>query len=118
MSAIQGIPNDLYESAKIDGASPFQVMKRITLPLIMPIVKVNTVLIAVGSLKFFDLVYVMTPGGGPNRATEVLASYLYRRAFTNFEYGYGNALAVLLLVLCFVVTAIINKSFKRMVYEY
>lgn len=118
MSAIQGIPQSLFDSAKIDGASHSQVMRHITLPLIRPIIKVSTILIAVGSLKFFDLVYVMTPGGGPNHATDVLASYIYRRAFTNFDYGYGDALSVLLMALCLIITWIINRSFKNTTYEY
>lgn len=118
MAAINGIPQEVYESAKIDGANPFQIMFRITLPLIMPIVRVATILITVGSLRFFDLVYVMTPGGGPNRMTEVIASLLFRRSFTHHEFGYGAALSVLLLVLSLIATLIVNRAFKRARHEY
>lgn len=118
MSAIQGIPTSLFESARIDGATPLRILRHITLPLIMPIVKINTVLISVGSLKFFDLVFTMTPNGGPAHATEVLASHIYTRAFTNFEYGFGDALSVVLLLLCLLLTLIINKAFRIEKIEY
>lgn len=118
MAAMQGIPSTIFEAAKIDGANHFQIMTRITVPLILPIVKVSTIMITVGSLRFFDLVYVMTPGGGPNRMTEVLASYLFRRSFIHFELGYGASLGVLLLVLSLFATLIINRVFRNTVHEY
>lgn len=110
-AAILNIPNSINESAIIDGASSWKRIRYITLPLLKPIIRINIVLAAIGSLKFFDLIYVMT-GGGPSRATEVLASYIYQRAFTHFEYGYATALSVVLLIICLVVTGIIYKFFK------
>jgi len=110
-AAIQNIPNSINESAIIDGATPWKQIRYITLPLIKPIIRINIVLACIGSLKFFDLVYAMT-GGGPSRATEVLASYIYSRAFTQFQYGYGNALSVVLFAICLVVTVFIYKVFR------
>jgi len=89
LAGIQNIPPNIFESAKIDGAGPLAVIRHITLPMIKPIIKVNTILITVGSLKFFDLVYAMT-GGRPVHRTEVLASHIYTRSFQYFEYGYGK----------------------------
>lgn len=117
MAAIEGIPSSVYEAAYIDGASKFTVIRTITLPLIKPMIKINTLLIAVGSLKFFDLIYTMT-NGGPDHQTEVLASHIYLRSFRMFEYGYGNALSLVLLVLCLIVSLIINKSISTEKFEY
>jgi raffinose/stachyose/melibiose transport system permease protein len=62
----------------------------------------------VGSLKYFDLIYVMT-GGGPNGASEVMASYMYQKAFKGFDFGYASAIGFFLLVICLVITFIIRK---------
>ena len=77
----------------------------------------NTILITVGSLKFFDLVYAMT-GGGPVHRTEVLASHIYTRSFQYFEYGYGNALSIILLLICLLCTVVINMAFVTEELEY
>ena len=66
---------------------------------------------AIGSLKFFDLIFNMTEGG-PNHKTEVLATHLYTQGFKYFKYGYASAIGVVLLVLCLLMTFIINKVFK------
>lgn len=117
ISAIQTIPESLFEAAKIDGASYLQTARKITVPLMQPIIKINTVLIAVGTLKTFDLTYVMT-GGGPDHATEVLASIMYTRAFKMLEYGYGDSISVILLIMCLLVTFIIMKAFKSETYQF
>ncbi len=116
MAAIQGIPETLYEAAYIDGASRIKCIRHITLPLITPMVKISTVLSAVGSLKFFDMIYTMTRGG-PSNQTEVLASHLYNRAFAKWEYGYGSSLAIILVILCLLFTFILNKLIKVENYE-
>jgi raffinose/stachyose/melibiose transport system permease protein len=117
IAAIQNIPSSIFESARIDGANAFGIIRHITLPLIKPMIKVNTIIICIGSLKFFDLVYSMT-GGGPVHRTEVLASYIYTRSFQFFEYGYGNALSIILLTVCLFFTVVINKIFKTENLEY
>lgn len=116
MAAIQGIPESLYEAAYIDGASRIKCIRYITLPLITPMVKISTVLSCIGSLKFFDLIFTMTRGG-PAHATEVLASHLYTRSFTQWEYGYGSALAIILIILCLLFTFVLNKLVKVENYE-
>ncbi len=107
-AALKNIPDSIIEAARIDGASPVQIALRIKLPLIMGIVKVTIVLAVVGSLKYFDLIYVMT-GGGPNGASEVMASYMYKLAFDTNNFGYGSAIGFLLLIITLVVTYIVRK---------
>lgn len=110
-AALKNIPDSVIEAAKIDGASPFQIAYKIKLPLISGVIKVTIVLAIVGSLKYFDLIYVMT-GGGPNGASEVIASYMYKEAFASYHFGYGSAVGFALLVLCLLSTFLIQKLTK------
>lgn len=107
-AALKGVPESLIEAARIDGASPIQIAYKIKVPLISSIIKVTVVLAIVGSLKYFDLIYVMT-GGGPNGASEVIASYMYKKAFSSYEYGYGSAVAFFLLLITLLVTWLTRK---------
>ena len=107
-AALKNIPASLEEAAKIDGANAWQIAWKIKLPLIMEVIKVTIVLAVVGSLKYFDLIFVMTDGG-PNGASEVMASYMYHEAFRSYDFGYGSAIGFFLLVICLVVTWIIRK---------
>lgn len=108
-AALKNIPESLVEAARIDGANPWQIALRIKLPLISEVIKVTIVLAVVGSLKYFDLIYVMTDGG-PNGASEVMASYMYHKAFRGFDFGYGSAIGFFLLVICMVATWAIRKA--------
>jgi raffinose/stachyose/melibiose transport system permease protein len=108
-AALKNIPESLVEAARIDGATPLQIAYKIKLPLIMSVFKVTIVLAIVGSLKYFDLIYVMT-GGGPNGASEVMASYMYKLAFSSNEFGYGSAIGFLLLIITLIVTVIVRKA--------
>lgn len=107
-AALKNIPNSLEEAAKIDGANAFQIAYKIKLPLAMEVIKVTIVLAIVGSLKYFDLIYVMTDGG-PNGSSEVMASYMYHQAFRAYDFGYGSAIGFFLLIICLIVTWIIRK---------
>ena len=89
----------------------------ITLPLIRHMIRIDLVLMATGSLRFFDLIYVMS-NGGPNHASEVIVSYMYYKSFRDYQYGYGSAVSVVLLVLCLMVTLILNKLFHTEKIEY
>lgn len=111
MAQISGIDKSLYEASYIDGCTRVQTFRHITLPLIKPMIGTAMSLNAIGSLKFFDLVYNMTEGG-PNHKTEVLATHLYTQGFKYFKYGYASAIGVVLLVMCLIMTVIINKLFK------
>ncbi|MEC2346657.1 sugar ABC transporter permease [Paenibacillus barengoltzii] len=108
-AALKNIPESLIEAARIDGASPWQIAHKIKLPLIKGVFKVTIVLAIVGSLKYFDLIYVMT-GGGPNGASEVMASYMYKVAFQSYDFGYGSAIGFLLLIITLIVTFFVRKA--------
>lgn len=116
MAQISGISTELYEASYIDGCTKAKSFRYITLPLIRPMMATAMSLNAIGSLKFFDLIFNMTEGG-PNHMTEVLATHLYTQGFKYFKYGYASAIGVVLLVICLIVTFIINKFVKIDNYE-
>ncbi|MET1029578.1 carbohydrate ABC transporter permease [Domibacillus tundrae] len=105
-AAIVGIPEELYEAADIDGANKWERFKNITLPLLMPTIVTSSILSVIGSLKYFDLIYVMT-GGGPNNSTELMATYMYQETFSNFNMGYGSSISFSMFIIAFIVTLII-----------
>ncbi|MGB9800672.1 MAG: carbohydrate ABC transporter permease [Thermanaerothrix sp.] len=101
--AIQAIPEEFYEAARIDGANRIQQFFRITVPLVRETTLVWTTITVIGAFKVFDIVWVMT-AGGPNHASEVLGNYLYRVGFRNDEMGYAAAIASLLFIITFLLT--------------
>jgi raffinose/stachyose/melibiose transport system permease protein len=111
-AALSGIPQELYEAAYIDGASKGQGFLTITLPLLKNTIRIACVLSLTGSLKYFALIFVMT-GGGPNHASELLATYMFQQAFTTFRMGYGSAIAVFMFIISFVLTILILRKGKR-----
>lgn len=116
MAQMSGISTSIYEASYIDGCTKVKTFWHITLPLIKPMVGTAVSLNAIGSLKFFDLIYNMTEGG-PNHRTEVLATHLYQQGFKYNKYGYASAIGTVLLILCLIVTALVNKVFKSESYE-
>ena len=106
-SGVKRIPSDIFEAAEIDGASRLQTAFRIIVPLILPTIKTSMVLAVIGSLKMFDIIYVLT-GGGPNHATEVASTLMYTSIFKKNLYGYGSSMAIFIIVECLVFTAFIN----------
>lgn len=100
VAGLQGIPNNLYESAKIDGANAWQCFRSITIPLLKEVIAVVSVLVMIISFKVFALVYTMT-AGGPFYATEVLGTYLYSKAFTHMRMGYASSIAGMLFLIVF-----------------
>ena len=107
LAGLAVIPDDLYEAARLDGAGEWQIFRRITLPLLKPVIWTSATLSMVGSLKYFDLVYMMA-GGAPETSRELVATYVYRLAFASGQgrYGYGSAAAVVLLTIAFSLTFI------------
>jgi raffinose/stachyose/melibiose transport system permease protein len=116
MAQISGISKSLMEASYIDGCTKPMTFRYVTLPLIKPMVATAMSLNAIGSLKFFDLIFNMTEGG-PNHKTEVLATHLYQQGFKYSKYGYASAIGVVLLILCLAVTLFINKVVKTEQYE-
>ncbi len=108
---LQTIPKFLYDSAKVDGLSDFQTIRRVILPMLKEVIVVGFILIITASFKTFELIYVMT-GGGPAYSTEVLASYLYRSAFEMLKAGYGGAIANVMLVVALIITFTYIKAVR------
>lgn len=92
MAGYSSIDVSLYEAAIVDGATRGQYIRKIALPMLVPTIKSAIILSVTGSLKYFDLVYVMT-GGGPGTSTELMATYMYKESFTKYNMGYGSAVA-------------------------
>ncbi|MGP4040859.1 carbohydrate ABC transporter permease [Gracilibacillus sp. D59] len=112
IAAIQNIPSELDDAAKIDGASGIKKLFYITLPLMWTTIKVAIVLCISGSLKAFDQVFVMT-GGGPAQSTELLATYMYNNTFMVYRYGYGSAISTMIIVVSLILIVISQVVMKR-----
>jgi len=106
------IPQDLIESARIDGASGLRLFRSVILPLLAPILVSSVIFSINGTLKVFDSVLALTRGG-PGDATTPLTLYMYNTAFTYGDYGYGSTIAMALTMLCLVVTIAIFRSARR-----
>jgi len=100
MAAIEGIPDEIFEAAQIDGCNKRQLVWHITLPLMSGAIRTAAVLVMVGSIKYFDLIWIMTRGG-PVHASELIATYMYKETFLNWHMGYGATLAFALFVVAF-----------------
>jgi multiple sugar transport system permease protein len=115
LAAIMEIPTDLYEAAKLDGASSWQRLIRITIPMLTPVILFNLIIGLIGGFQYFVQPYVMT-GGGPADATLVYSLYLYRNAFQFFRMGYASAMGWMLFLLILALTAILLMSARRWVH--
>jgi raffinose/stachyose/melibiose transport system permease protein len=98
LAGLQGVQKEHLEAARIDGANSWQVFRNVTLPALRPTMVVVTVLTFIGSIKVFDLIVGMT-NGGPAQQTQVLALWSYTQSIVNHQYGTGNAIGVVLLVI-------------------
>ena len=105
LAGLKGLPEDVYEAAKVDGASSIRQFFSLTVPLISPTTFFLTIMGIIGSFKVFDQISVLTKGG-PGSSSSVMAYYVYRTAFDYFEMGYANTLAWALFVLVFIVTLV------------
>jgi len=115
LAGLQGVPQELYEAASLEGANNWQRTWHVTLPMISPVILFNVTLGLIGSFQYFTQAYVMTQGG-PNNASLFFALYLYQQAFQYLHLGYGAAMAWLLFVLILLATLGIFKSSAKWVY--
>jgi multiple sugar transport system permease protein len=100
LAALQGIPGDLYEAARVEGASAWQQFRAITMPMLRRTHVFVGVMGVIGALKVFDQAFIVSAGtGGPNYSTLTLTLYIYRLAFANLSFGYAAAVGVALFVL-------------------
>ena len=111
-SGLLDIPDDIIESARIDGARSFSLFRYIVLPMSLPILFASFIFSINGTIKVFDSVFALT-GGGPGNSTTPLTLYMYRTAFQFSDFGYGSTIALLLTVLCLLVTLVIFRSSRR-----
>jgi raffinose/stachyose/melibiose transport system permease protein len=112
-AAIKAVPKEIIEAAKIDGASSTGITFRIIIPNIIPIIEITVILAVIGSLKTFDLIYILT-NGGPLQATEVPTTLMFRTIFHRINYGYGSSMAVFIILECLILTIFIRQIFKRL----
>jgi len=110
-SGVKGVPEELYEAGLIDGASGWQRFRHITLPLLKPVIWVNITLAIVSSLKQMEPIYLMT-NGGPGSTTQFVANYLYVQAFNAKKYGYANAISAVFVLVCLIVTVLLQRAFR------
>jgi len=111
-AGVKSVPKELREAAMLDGATNGQVDRHIVIPYIKPILMVSTIFSVTGSLKSFDLIYVLT-NGGPLHATEVPSTLMISMLFLRNRYGMGSTIAVLLIFLCFAFALLIGAIFKE-----
>jgi multiple sugar transport system permease protein len=112
LSGIESLDTAYFEVARIDGASGLQVLRKIVLPLLRPIIAVAAFFQLTGYLRFFDLVYVLT-GGGPGAATETLAIYIQKIGIKRMEFGYSSASGIIMLI----ITAIFGAAALKVMYD-
>ncbi len=109
--AIKSISPDIYEAARIDGASSVRTATSITIPLIKPMLKVSATFSLIGSLKVFDLVFVLT-NGGPANASQMPSVLMYKTIFRELHYGSGSTMAIFIILECVILSVLLQKLFK------
>ncbi len=113
LAGLQSLPQDIFEAARVDGATPWQRLWHVTLPLMLPTIAVTFVFRAIIAFKVFDEIFLLT-GGGPGTATEVLSFTIYRRFFTEDRVGYGSAMSlVTFLGVALIIIVAMNLSRRR-----
>jgi multiple sugar transport system permease protein len=117
LAGLQGVPEELYEAAEIDGASSWQSLRFITVPLLTPTIFFVVVTSLIGAFQGFDQFYVMT-GGGPAKSTTTLVMYIFENGFTFFKMGYGAALAIMLFLCILTITLLQWWLANRWVYGF
>ena len=107
-SALVSVSPDILEAARIDGATELQILVKIRIPAIANVIMLSCILSLVGALRGFAAPMNMTKGG-PNHRSEILATYMYKKAFTSRDYGYGSAIAVIIVILSIIGVLLISK---------
>jgi multiple sugar transport system permease protein len=110
LAALQGVPDELYEAARVDGANPFEMLKEVILPLLTPTIIIVLLLRLAEAFKLFDIPFAMT-GGGPGVATQSFSLLAFRTGLRFFDLGYASAMAYTLLIFMMI---IITLFFRRL----
>lgn len=109
-AALVSLDPSVYEAAKIDGASEMQILFKIKMPLIKDIILLTLTMCLTGALRGFDIPFLLT-SGGPGNASELMSTYMYKKAFSSNQYGYGSTLAVFIIIESILVVYILRKIF-------
>ncbi len=112
LAGLASFPPELQEAATLDGASDATIFWRIKLPHLQGTIRTGAMLAVIGSLRYFDLIYVMT-GGGPDGASEVMATYMYRTVFSTFQLGYGSTIASAMFLVVTLIAALGMRLTRR-----
>jgi multiple sugar transport system permease protein len=111
-AGIQSLPVDLYKAAEVDGASQWQIFRRITLPLLKPVIMVLLLLRVMDAFKVFDIVFTMTYGG-PGQTTELLSMLIYKTGLKFFQIGQASAMSWVFLVIIFLISLVFIRNLDR-----
>ena len=115
LAGLQGVPQQLYEAAEIDGANYWHRFRHVTIPMMSPVIFFNLLLGLIGALQTFTQGYIIT-NGGPQNSTLFYALYLYRQAFTNFKMGYAASLAWVLFTIVLLLSIFVFRTLGSQVY--
>ena len=111
-AALVSLDPSVYEAAKIDGASEMQILFKIKMPLIKDIILLTLTMCLTGALRGFDIPFLLT-SGGPGNASELMSTYMYKKAFGANKFGYGSAVAVFIIIESILVVAILQMLFRE-----
>ena len=117
LAALQGVPREMYEVADLEGASAWQRLRRITIPMISPVILFNVIMSLVLSIQYFTQAQVIeTPPGSPGTSTMFFVTYYYEQAFSFLHLGYASAMAFILFILVLLITVVLLRTSRRWVY--
>jgi multiple sugar transport system permease protein len=118
VAAMRGVPTELFEAARVDGAGPITIFRKITIPMISPVIFYNIILTVIGVFRFFDMPYILGRGQGqPGNATYFFSIHIYKNAFTYQDMGYGATLAWVLFIAALLVTIVLFVTSRYWVYN-
>jgi trehalose/maltose transport system permease protein len=112
MAGLQTIAGDLYKSARVDGASGWYIFRRITIPLLMPVILIVLIFRTLDAFRVFDSIYVLT-GGGPANTTETLSIYAYKVLFQTLQFGYGSTISIAIFICVGIITILYVRLLRR-----
>jgi trehalose/maltose transport system permease protein len=112
MAGLQTIDGDLYKSARVDGASGWYIFRRITIPLLTPVILIVLIFRTLDAFRVFDAIYVLT-GGGPANTTETLSIYAYKVLFQTLQFGYGSTISIAIFFCVGVITILYVRLLRR-----
>ena len=112
IAGLQSIPSEIIDAARIDGATPWQIVRRIKIPMLLPTIRLSVFFSVVGALQLFDMVMALTRGG-PSNATHSLVTYLYTFGQMRMEIGFGSAVGVVLFLICVTFSIVYRRTLMR-----